>query len=111
MHRNHSSEARSHCLCLDLLKDARNALQKTKRQQNFQDKYFCTGKLFHAVSTVITTATIASSRTSEHSSNFTIISSWLAPLPRSDNPSQSTRTNFLPHHSRDKTSTGARIQT
>ncbi len=33
---------------------------------------------------------------SEHSVYFTIIGSQLAPLPRSDNPSQRTRTNFPP---------------
>jgi hypothetical protein len=32
---------------------------------------------------------------SEHSVYFTIIGSQLTPLPRSDNPSQRTRTNFL----------------
>jgi hypothetical protein len=36
---------------------------------------------------------------SEHSNFFTIIGSQLAPLPRSDNPSQRTRTSFpLPTH-------------
>jgi hypothetical protein len=33
---------------------------------------------------------------SEHSAYFTIIGSQLAPLPRSDNPSQRTRTSFPP---------------
>jgi hypothetical protein len=36
---------------------------------------------------------------SEHSNFFTIIGSQLTPLPRSDNPSQRTRTSFpLPTH-------------
>jgi hypothetical protein len=36
---------------------------------------------------------------SEHSAYFTIIGSQLTPLPRSDNPSQRTRTSFpLPTH-------------
>jgi hypothetical protein len=46
---------------------------------------------------------------SEHSNFFTIIGSQLTPLPRSDNPSQRTRTSFPPPLTW-KTSTGTRIQ-
>src|SRR5271168_2530101 len=70
MHRNHSLEAHTHRFCLDLLKDARNDPLKTKRQQNFQDKHYCTGKLFHAAVTIITIA-----RTTHHAHLNTQITS------------------------------------
>ena len=110
MHRNHSSEAHTHRLFSEFSNPLGTSPQKIKSEQNFQDK--------HSVPVSYSMQPLRSSQpralhhhASEHLSSFTIISSQLTPLTRSDNPSQKNTDQSFSLHSHGKPKTDARIQT